>query len=280
MKRISLAMLILIVAAALASPTLATSASPGISADEAMRVLKAGNARYVEGKLQHPHQDRARRALTAAQGQHPLATVLTCSDSRAPAEIIFDQGIGDIFVVRVAGNVAATDEIGSIEYAVDVRAVPLVVVLGHTQCGAVGAVLDNTKLPPNIANLVAPIKPAVDKAREANPEAAKDVLLKAAITDNVWQAMDDMLRQSPIIREKVRDNQVQVVGALYDLDSGQVQWLGPHPDQAKLVGAKKGAAGKSGKKGKKPKKSEEYKGSGVRYLGYPSAFPSCTWERA
>ena len=257
MKRISLAMLILIVTAALAAPTLATTAAPGISADEALRTLKAGNARYVEGKLQHPHQDRARRALTAAQGQHPLAAVLTCSDSRVPAEIIFDQGIGDIFVIRVAGNVAATDEIGSIEYAVDVRAVPLVVVLGHTQCGAVGAVLDNTKLPPNIANLLAPIKPAVDKAREANPLAAKEVLLQAAITGNVWQAIDDMLRQSPIIREKVRDNQAQVAGALYDLDSGQVQWLGPHPDQAKLVGAKKGAPAKSGKKGKKPKKSEE-----------------------
>jgi carbonic anhydrase len=257
MQRISLATIILIVAAALASPTLAASANPGISADEAMRVLKAGNARYVEGKLQHPHQDRARRALTAAQGQHPLAAVLTCSDSRAPAEIIFDQGIGDLFVVRVAGNVAATDEIGSIEYAVDVRAVPLVVVLGHTQCGAVGAVLDGTKLPPNVAKLVAPIKPAVDKAREDNPDADKDVLLKAAITDNVWQAMDDMLRQSPIIREKVKDGRVQVVGALYDLDSGQVQWLGPHPDQAKLVGAKKGTAIKPGKKGNKPKKSEE-----------------------
>src|SRR4030042_6060834 len=136
MQRISLAMLILIVAAALASPTLATSAKLGISADEAMRILKAGNARYVEGKPQHPHQDRARRALTAAQGQHPLAAILTCSDSRVPAEIIFDQGIGDIFVVRVAGNVAATDEVASIEYAVYMRAVPLVVGLGHTQCGA------------------------------------------------------------------------------------------------------------------------------------------------
>jgi carbonic anhydrase len=255
MKRISLAMLILFMAVALAAPALATTANPGISADEAMRVLKAGNARYVEGKLQHPHQDRARRALTAGQGQHPLATILTCSDSRVPAEIIFDQGIGDIFVIRVAGNVAATDEIGSIEYAVDHLAVPVVMVLGHTQCGAVTAVVENSKLPPNIASLVAPIKPAVDKAREANPEAAKDVLLKAAITDNVWQAIEDMLRQSPIIREKARDHHVQVVGALYDLDSGQVQWLGPHPDQAKLVGAKKGAAEKPGKKGKKPKKS-------------------------
>jgi carbonic anhydrase len=256
MKRICQLMFILVLAAALAAPVLATSAGPVISADEALRLLKAGNARYVDGKLQHPHQDQARRALTAAQGQHPLATVLTCSDSRAPAEIIFDQGIGDIFVIRVAGNVAATDEIGSIEYAVDHLATPLVVVLGHTQCGAVTAVVDDTKLPPNLANLVEPIKPAVDKAREANPEAAKDVLLKAAIKDNVWQAVGDMLRQSPLIREKVRDGQAQVVGALYDIDSGQVQWLGPHPDQEKLVGTKKGAAGKSGKKGKKPKKSE------------------------
>jgi carbonic anhydrase len=250
-------MFILLIVMALASPSLASTAKAGISADEAMRTLKTGNARYVEGKPQHPHQDRARRAMTTAQGQHPLATVLTCSDSRVPAEILFDQGIGDLFVIRVAGNVAATDEIGSIEYAVDHLATPLVVVVGHSQCGAVTAIVDDTKLPPNIANLVAPIKPAVDKAREANHEAAKDVLLQAAITGNVWQAVEDMLRQSPIIREKVKDHQVKVVGALYDLDSGQVQWLGPHPDQAKPVGGKKGPAGKPGKKGKKPKKSEE-----------------------
>ncbi len=257
MKKISYFLLMLILTAALAVPALATTAASGVSAGEALRLLKEGNSRYVDGKLQHPRQDRARRALTAAQGQHPLATVLACADSREPVEIIFDQGIGDIFVVRVAGNVAATDEIGSMEYAVDHLATPLVVVLGHTQCGAVTAVVDDAKLPPNIATLVEPIKPAVDKAREANPQAAKDVLLKAAITDNVWQAMEDTLRLSPIIREKVRDGQTQLVGALYDLDSGQVQWLGPHPDQEKLVGGKKGAAGKSGKKGKKSKKSEE-----------------------
>jgi carbonic anhydrase len=256
MKKITLWLFMFILTAALAAPALAATAAPGISAGEALRLLKEGNSRYVDGKLQHPRQDRARRALTTAQGQHPLAAILTCSDSRVPAEIIFDQGIGDLFVVRVAGNVAATDEIGSIEYAVDHLASPLVVVLGHSQCGAVTAVVDDTKLPPNIASLVAPIKPAVDKAREANPDAAKDVLLKAAITGNVWQAMEDMLRQSPIIREKVKDKQVQVVGALYDLDSGQVQWLGPPPDQEKLVGTKKGT-GKSSKKGGKSKKAEE-----------------------
>jgi len=257
MKKISLLMLMLVVAAVLGAPAAARAAASGVSADEALRLLKEGNARYVDGKLQHPRQDGARRALTAAQGQHPLAAILTCSDSRVPAEIIFDQGIGDIFVIRVAGNIAATDEIGSLEYAVDQRGVPLVLVLGHTQCGMVGAVLDGAKLPPNIASLAEPIKPAVDKAREANPQAAKDELLKAAITANVWQAMEDMLRLSPLIREKVRDGQAQVVGALYDLDSGQVQWLGLHPDQEKLVGGKKGAAGKSGKKAKKSKKSEE-----------------------
>jgi carbonic anhydrase len=257
MKKISLLLVMLVVTTALAAPAAATTAASGVSANEALRVLKEGNARYVDGKLQHPHQGPERRALTSGQGQHPLAAILTCSDSRVPPEIVFDQGIGDIFVIRVAGNVAATDEIGSIEYAVDHLASPLVVVLGHSQCGAVTAVVDNAKLPPNIADLVAPIKPAVARAREANPDAAKEVLLKAAITDNVWQAIDDMLRQSPIIREKVKDGQAQVVGALYDLDSGLVQWLGPHPDQEKLVGGKKGAVGKAGKKGRKSKKSEE-----------------------
>ena len=256
MKKITLLLCVVLSLAVLAGPLAASSAGPGISADEAARILKEGNGHYVDGKPRHPHQDRERRALTAGQGQHPLAAILACSDSRVPPEIIFDQGIGDIFVIRVAGNVAATDEIGSIEYTVDHLGTPLVVVLGHSQCGAVTAVLDDAKLPPNIAALVEPIRPAVAKAREDNPEAAKDVLLNAAIKDNVWQAIADMLGASPIIRDKVRDGQVRVVGALYEIDSGQVQWLGPHPEQDRLVGAKKGA-GKTGKRGKKAKNSEE-----------------------
>ncbi len=250
MKRISLAVLFLIAAAVLASPTLATSANPGISADEALRTLKAGNARYVEGKLQHPHQDRARRALTAAQGQHPLATVLTCSDSRAPAEIIFDQGIGDIFVIRVAGNVAATDEIGSMEYAVDHLGTPVVVVMGHSQCGAVTAVVEGGKLPGSIGPLVAPIKPAVTKAKAENPGAAAEVLIAAAIKSNVFQAMEDILQKSPVIKAKVKAGKVKLVGAFYELDTGKVQWLGALPGQEKLLSGK--APAKAGKKSKKP----------------------------
>jgi carbonic anhydrase len=256
-KKVGLLLILLLYLAALGAPAAAAGTAPGISADEAMRILKEGNARYAVGQPRHPHQGAERRALTTAQGQHPLAAVLSCSDSRVPAEIIFDQGIGDLFVVRVAGNVAAADEIGSLEYALDHLAVPLVVVLGHSQCGAVTAVLDNAKLPSNLAALVAPIQPAVDKARQDNPQAAPDALLKAAITDNVWQTIADMLRLSPIIRDRLSDGRIMVVGALYDLDSGQVQWLGPHPEQAKLVGVKKGTTGKSEQKGKKSQKSDE-----------------------
>jgi carbonic anhydrase len=257
MKKIALLLGVVLSLAVLAGPLAASSAGPGISTDEASRILKEGNGRYVDGKSRHPHQDRERRAMTAGQGQHPLATVLTCSDSRVPPEIIFDQGIGDVFVIRVAGNVAATDEVGSIEYAVDHLATPLVMVLGHTQCGAVTAVVDGDKLPPNIAALVEPIRPAVAKAREDNPEAAKDVLLNAAIKDNVWQAIADMMQASPIIREKIKDGQIKVVGAIYEIDSGQVKWLGPHPEQDKLLGVKKGSAGKTGRRGKRTRKSEE-----------------------
>jgi carbonic anhydrase len=257
MKKIALLLGLVLSLAVLAGPLAASSTGPGISADEAARILKEGNGRYVEGKPRHPRQDRERRAMTAGQGQHPLAAVLTCSDSRVPPEIIFDQGIGDIFVVRVAGNGATANEIGSIEYAVDHLVTPLVMVLGHTQCGAVTAVVDDDKLPPNITALVEPIRPAVAKAREDHPDAAKDVLLNAAIKNNVWQAIADILGASPIIREKVKDGKVRVVGALYEIDSGQVQWLGPHPEQDSLLGAKKGAAGKTGKKRRKSKKSEE-----------------------
>jgi carbonic anhydrase len=241
MQKITLLFIMALTVALLAGPAGARATAPGLSAVESLRLLQEGNNRYTEGQMRHPHQGRERRALTSAQGQHPLAVVLTCSDSRVPPETIFDQGIGDLFVVRVAGNVAAIDEIGSIEYAVDHLNTPLVVVLGHTQCGAVSAVLKGSKVPPNIAALVEPIKPAVAKAKEDHPGAAQDVLLNAAITDNVWQAIADMLGQSPIIREKVKAGQVKVVGAVYDIDTGKVKWLGPHPEQESLLAIKKGS---------------------------------------
>jgi carbonic anhydrase len=255
MKKTTQALLILLLLTALAAPVLASGGGPAASPDEALKMLKDGNARYLEGKATHPHQDAARRGLTAGQGQHPFATLLSCSDSRVPVELIFDQGLGDLFVVRVAGNVAAGDEIGSIEYAVDHLSTPLVVVLGHGQCGAVTAVVEGTKLPGSIGALVAPIKPAVDKAKADNPGAAKEALVSAAVKENVFQAMEDLLQKSSVIKTYVKAGKVKLLGALYELDTGQVQWLGPHPNQEKLLGGKgKGpeVPAKAKKKGKKP----------------------------
>ena len=258
MKKMTHLLLILLWLTALAAPALASGAGAAVSADEALKLLKDGNARYLEGKAAHPHQDAARRALTAGQGQHPFATVLTCSDSRVPAELIFDQGIGDLFVVRVAGNVAATDEIGSMEYAVDHLNTPVVVVLGHSQCGAVTAVVENAKLPGSIAALVAPIKPAADKAKAENPGAAKEAQVSAAVKANVFQAMEDVLTKSPVIKAAVKAGKTRLVGALYDLDTGKVEWLGLHPDQEKLLGGKgKAEAPKAPAKGKKKGKKQE-----------------------
>lgn len=244
---------------AAAAPVWAAGAGAGMSPDEALKMLKEGNDRYLNGKAQHPNQSRERRALTAGQGQHPFASVLSCADSRAPVELLFDRGIGDLFVVRVAGNVAATDEIGSLEYGVDHLGTPLVVVLGHSQCGAVTAVVQNEKVPANVAAMVKPIAPAVAQARADNPGASGEALVNAAIKANIWQAIEDLFQRSQIIKGQVKAGKVKVLGALYELDTGQVQWLGPHPAQDKLVGAAGKAAGPKGKKseGKKAPPKEE-----------------------
>lgn len=221
-----------------------SNSPPGseISADKALKILLDGNTRYLDGKPRYPRQGLECRALSAREGQHPFAAVLSCSDSRVPVELIFDQGIGDLFVVRVAGNTAATAEIGSLEYAVDHLNTPLVVVLGHSQCGAVAAVLDDAKLPGSIPALLTPIRAAVARAKHENPGAARDALLETAIKDNVWQAMEDLLQRSPLLRAGVRAGQTKLVGAFYELVTGRVQWLGPLPNQEKLLGGK-GQAG-------------------------------------
>lgn len=220
----------------------ATQDSGGVSAEAAINSLKAGNDRYVAGKPQHPNQSQERRQLTVHKGQHPFASVLSCSDSRVPVEVVFDVGLGDVFVIRVAGAVANVDEIASIEYAADHLGTPLVVVLGHTHCGAVTAAAENAQVHGNIATLVKSIVPAVAAAREADPKATGDDLVEAAIKANVWQAIADMFKSSPIVAGKVKDGKLQVVGALYDIDTGKVAWMGPHPKQDGLLsGIKKEA---------------------------------------
>lgn len=202
---------------------------------EALQGLVDGHERYVQGRMQHPHLSEVRRAETAAQGQHPFAVILSCSDSRVPPELIFDTGIGDLFVVRIAGNVAGTDEIGTIEYGVEHLHAPVVLVLGHTRCGAVTAVVEHAHVTANIAKLVEPIVPAAKAMRAQHPTAPQSELVALTIRQNVLQGMSDLLRQSEDLRRYVAEGKVTLVGGVYDIATGKIDWMGKHPQQAELL---------------------------------------------
>ncbi len=202
------------------------------SVDEAWALLKEGNARFVAGQMAHPRSDTARlkQAGTEDQGDHAYATVLTCSDSRVPPELIFDAGVMDLFVIRVAGNVCNTDEIGCIEYGLAHVHTPVLLILGHTQCGAVTTVTkvkmgQDIPLERNIPPLVAGIEPAVSKAMAAHPAMDAATLLPFAIEENVWAAMENLFMASPTARDLVKRAHVKALGAIYDVATGKVTWL-------------------------------------------------------
>lgn len=212
--------------AALTLPSLALAHPPkggklATNADEALAELKAGNARFTSGKEQSPTRD-LKRVKEVAKAQHPEAIVLTCSDSRVPPEVIFDEGIGDLFVVRVAGNVAEPATTGSVEYAAEHLGVPLVVVLGHHKCGAVKATAEATGAPEgNIGAIVKEIQPAVAAAK-ANP--GKEGLVDDAVHQNAALVAAQLLSESPILSHLAHEGKVKIVTAVYDLESGKIEW--------------------------------------------------------
>ncbi len=202
------------------------------SPEEALQILKDGNERFYSGKAVYPHTDAARLYLAGTENQkeHAFATVIACSDSRVPVELLFDAGVMNLFVVRVAGNVCDTDEIGSIEYGLAHVHTPVFVMLGHTQCGAVTAVThavqgEGHPLERNIPPLVDNIVPAVQRALERHPDAHGDEIIDYAIEENVWQGINDLFMKSPSTRNLVREGKVKVVGAIYDVGTGKVAWL-------------------------------------------------------
>ncbi len=205
-----------------------------ITPDEAIKILKDGNTRYVNQTVTHPNADKARLA-EVAKGQKPFVTINGCSDSRVPPEILFDQGLGDIFVVRTAGNVSATDQIGTIEYGTEHLGTRLVVVLGHTKCGAVTAVAKGEHVHGNIPALVSSIVPPVKKVKSAHPNEATEKWLNEAIVANTFESVANVLKKSEIVRELVLDGKVKIVGAIYDVDSGKVEFLGEHPEQLRIL---------------------------------------------
>jgi carbonic anhydrase len=188
------------------------------SAGEVWKNLMAGNRRFVEGKPQTRDVVSLRHKLVA--GQSPRAIILSCSDSRVGPELIFDQTLGDIFVVRTAGNIADAVALGSIEYAVEHLHSPLLVVLGHQKCGAVNAACSDEKMPSaNLEAIVEKIDPAVTRAKTyAKPES----LVESAIKENVHQSAHDLLANSEIIGHAVESGKLTVIEAEYELDSGKV----------------------------------------------------------
>lgn len=211
MKKISVIVMVVALVMVVGSITPASKGGEGsMTGDQALNILKEGNERFVAGKSIYPNLDAKRRKETTEKGQHPFATIITRSDSRVPPEMLFDQGIGDIFTIRVAGNVCNTDEAGSIEYGVDHLHTPLLVVLGHTHCGAVTAVVEDAKLHGNIPALVANIKPAAERAKKTGLK--DELLIEVAVEENVGQTIDDLLRKSKTAKKLS--------------ETGKVEWLG------------------------------------------------------
>lgn len=201
--------------------------------DAALILLKEGNARFASDHPSHPGAGADRRSVTAMEGQTPLVTVLSCADSRAPVELLFDRGVGDVFTVRVAGNVAHTDEIATIEYGVGHLHTPVLLVLGHTHCGAVTAVVKGAHLDGSLPKLVDHIQWAAARAKAEGGDEA--TVLDHAIRENVWQSIVDVLEDSEIVRNEVKRGNVLVLGAIYDIETGKVEWLGEHPRQKELL---------------------------------------------
>lgn len=206
-----------------------------VTAIEAQALLEAGNARFLRGAAEHPHLEPAHLREQAREGQNPFATIVGCSDSRCPVELIFDAGVGDIFVIRVAGNICTGAEIASVEYAVGHLETSLVAVMGHSRCGAVTAAVKETDAEGHISEVLAEIEPSVRKARGEHPEARGDNLVDLAARNNIWQAIENLFRESPTIARAVREEKLVVVGAFLELETGRVSWLGVHPQQAALM---------------------------------------------
>jgi len=186
----------------------------------ALTALLEGNKRFVSGQLRHLHQDQQRIHETEG-GQHPFAAIVSCSDSRVPPEIIFDEGIGDLFVIRTAGNLVGDLELGSIEFAVEHLHVPLVVVLGHTECGAIKAFLEGGECHGHIRQIVETLKAESEEQAVLQHEGKN---LAACIEGNVVHVADQIRRQ-PMIRQQIRRNKVDVVPMVYDVHTGTIKVL-------------------------------------------------------
>lgn len=193
-----------------------------LTPEQAFEVLKEGNKRFTNNMK--VNRDLLRQMDETAAGQYPFAVVLSCMDSRTSVELIFDQGLGDIFSIRIAGNVVNDDIIGSMEYACAVAGSKLVVVLGHTRCGAVKGACDHVSLG-NLTNLLGKISPSLEKTAAAKDSISKEEYVEVVAQANVLHSMDDILSKSPILRDLFNNGKIGIVGGMYSVENGRVNFI-------------------------------------------------------
>jgi carbonic anhydrase len=218
-RTLGIALAALLLAAPAAAQVQTQETQAAMTPVAALERLKEGNARFAASALKP--RDWSAKVVATSSGQYPFAAVLACMDSRAPTEIIFDQGLGDVFGVRVAGNVVNDDELGSLEYAVLVGT-KLIVVLGHTKCGAVKGAIEDVKLG-HLTGLLDKIQPALEGATCRDPK------LDACVTDvarrNVLRSMAEIRARSPYLAQALDEDRVDLVGGMYDVSTGRVEFF-------------------------------------------------------
>jgi carbonic anhydrase len=208
-----------------------------IPAREALELLREGNSRFVSGVRASDASGVHTRRIELASGQEPFAIILGCSDSRVPAEIVFDQGLGTLFVIRVAGNIVAPSQIASVEFAADRFATPLVVVLGHSRCGAVQATLEELMQPREkqsrrLRSIVSRIRPSVEALLSTELRHDADALVRHAVRSNVRVSANQLRHGSALLEELIERGKLLVVGAEYSLETGIVEFFEGVPDQS------------------------------------------------
>ncbi|MBF0274837.1 MAG: carbonic anhydrase [Nitrospinae bacterium] len=201
-----------------------------ISSIQALERLKTGNQRFASSSQSNNLFDSRNRRQELTEFQEPFAIILGCSDSRVLAEIVFDQGLGDLFVIRVAGNIVAPSQIGSIEFAVERFGTALVVVLGHSSCGAILATLEELERPsenrsPNLCSIVDRIRPSICTLLEINPSQSKDILVENAVRANIKASVDNLENGSEILKQLILQEKLLIVGAEYSLETGLVDFF-------------------------------------------------------
>lgn len=203
---------------------------PNLSAEEALERLHQGNAQFVRNIEAHKPLELLTRSSDLGQPQRPCAIIVGCSDARVPAELVFNQGLGDLFVIRVAGHVIAPSQIGSVEFAAAQFGVRLVVVLGHTQCGAVKATIESMRDPvvassANLRSIVTRIQPGIAGLLALSPPPDEETLMRGAVRANVWASVGHLRAGSKVIEDMIQEQGLVVTGAEYDIHTGKVEFL-------------------------------------------------------